>query len=276
VIAGDLAAAAPWIGRIFGPGPAAVLGEEPARRVVLLGAFAHAGEAVAAGTLAARLGSGPADTAVIVAALRARLAGRAVNLPVLAEADRAGLDAAVEALRGARYGVVLCDAATLDDLALDLVAGLVADLNRAGRFALLPFPGADDAAGAALVHAWTTGFMPPVGFRGGRVRHDAWEFSAARMIEHGEADLLVWISAMSPTPPAWTSVPTVALVAPGTRLSVTPEVVVTVAPPAAGAVVHDAFAASLVALAEPEPHPSLPTVAAVLAGVAAEIAGGVA
>ncbi len=65
---------------------------------------------------------------------------------------------------------------------------------------------------AAMASGWMTGLPLRVSYAGGRPAHDPWQHSARRMIESGEADALVWISAESGPPPDWvSSVPSIVL-----------------------------------------------------------------
>ena len=59
-----------------------------------------------------------------------------------------------------------------------------------------------------------TGFPLRTGFGRGVPEHDPWRFEASRLIDSGEADCAVWISAYGTRPPAWKrDLPLVALTA---------------------------------------------------------------
>ena len=128
------------------------------------------------------------------------IAGSAEQLPVMLGLLRAsvarrpvakavpGVTALGEALRAARYGVAVWSAAAIEPLAIEMLCGLVSDLNATTRFAGLPLPGADNVAGVVQAAAWCCGFPPRTGFARGVAEHDPWRFDATRMVELGEAD----------------------------------------------------------------------------------------
>jgi formylmethanofuran dehydrogenase subunit B len=144
----------------------------------------------------------------LIAALRARNAGRHV---ALAASDKGALDALAEGLQRARFGLVVYNPSLLDALAIEMLMGLVADLNRTTRFSTLSVGGSGNAETLMQTAGWMTGFPARTGFGRDYPEHDPWRFEARRLIESGEADALVWISG-EPSPPAWTSrVPVIAL-----------------------------------------------------------------
>ena len=69
------------------------------------------------------IGRSAEDLPVLLAALRARVAGRPVGKTRLAAK---ALDALAAALRGARFGVAVWSAAELDALTIEMLCGLVA------------------------------------------------------------------------------------------------------------------------------------------------------
>ena len=145
-----------------------------------------------------------------LAALRALTAGRAISLD---EAAAAPLRTLAAALSEARFGVAIWSAAALDTLAIEMLCGLIDDLNRKTRFAGLPLAPPNGAEGVTQATAWATGFPVRTGFAGSEPLHDPWRFDAQRLIASGEADAAIWISAFSATPPPWdNAVPTIALV----------------------------------------------------------------
>ena len=48
-----------------------------------------------------------------------------------------------------------------------------------------------------------TGFPLRTGFGRGVPEHDPWRFEASRLVDSGEADCAVWISAYGARPPTW-------------------------------------------------------------------------
>lgn len=273
LLLGDLSARAGWLADVFARDGA------PKRKVVGLGASAKAAAAIGGSGAPLSLdikGLGLRDTLL---ALKARVGGRPVDGTRLGRTGVRDLDKAAKALAAAQYGVVVWDAADLDGLAVEAAAGLVRDLNAGTRYAAVPFPGDDNAAGAVLACAWTTGFPPPLGFPGGIATHDPWRFDVDRMVASGEADAALWISALAPAAPAWPqSPPTVALVAAGTRFAAPPAVVIEVRRPdrTTDAVLHDARTNTLTPVAAPRGKAAAdaaPTVAAVIKAIHHRLSG---
>jgi formylmethanofuran dehydrogenase subunit B len=167
--------------------------------------------------------SGAAEEAGgLLGVLRALVARRpvAAHMP-----HHAQLATCAEALRGARYAVVVWSAETLDALAVEAACGLVEDLNASTRAAGLPWPAGGNAMGVARTVSWRCGFPMRVGFGAAAPSHDPWRFDAARLIAAGEADVAMWIDAIAGEAPRWPrSVPLVALVPPDTRFRVPPAV----------------------------------------------------
>jgi formylmethanofuran dehydrogenase subunit B len=144
----------------------------------------------------------------LIAALRASNAGRHV---ALAASDKNALDEVAEGLQRARFGLVVYNPSLLDALTIEMLMGLVADLNRTIRFSTLSVGGSGNAETLMQTSGWMTGFPARTGFGRKFPEHDPWRFEARRLIESGEADALVWISG-EPNLPAWTSrIPVIAL-----------------------------------------------------------------
>ncbi|MBN9509323.1 MAG: tungsten formylmethanofuran dehydrogenase [Alphaproteobacteria bacterium] len=211
-----------------------------------------------------------AAPAVRLGLLRALLAGRAV---AAAPAERAALAPAVAAFSAAQYAVVVWSAARLEALAVDMLAGLIADRNARARCAGLPLSAPGNAAGVAQALGWESGFPVRVGFRDGIARHDPHRYDAARLVDSGEADAALWIDAFGNAAPPWRRLlPTVALTA--APLPAAPDVAIGVGRPGVDhdAVLYAAATAGLAAMRAQAPS-AAPTVAAVLARISAAIAG---
>ena len=158
-----------------------------------------------------------AELGVRLGVLRAVLAGR--NVP----AD-AAVHALAESLRAAEFGVAVFSAGELDALALEMLAGLIADLNAKTRFFGLPMAAPGNAVGVVHALAATSGYPVRIGFARGEAEHDPWRFDAARMAVCGETDLVLWIGEVLPE---WAeSTRLIALVPEGVTLKPMPEVVV--------------------------------------------------
>ena len=87
-----------------------------------------------------------------------------------------------------------------DDLVVRAVVGLVRDINRESRAAMLHMGGDNGGTSAQLAAAWQTGFGIRTSFATGVPVQDWRRYAAHRLLDAGEADVLVWISSLSATP----------------------------------------------------------------------------
>jgi formylmethanofuran dehydrogenase subunit B len=126
-----------------------------------------------------------------LAALRARIKQRRIA------STPAGAEEMAEALRSAKFGVALWSAAELAPLAIEAIHGLVRDLNETTRFSTLAAPSPDNGLGVQTVCGWMTGFPLRTGFARGRPQHDPWRYDARRLVASGEADCVIWVSALA-------------------------------------------------------------------------------
>lgn len=204
--------------------------------------------------------------------VRACVAGKPVSC---APGLRRKLVPFAEALKNARFGVAVWSTASLDGLAIEMLHGLLRDLNEKTRFSGLPLDGSSNAAGVVQASGWMTGLPVRTSFGRGFPEHDTWRFDACRLIESGEADAALWISAYEAEAPAWKrNAPLIALVSPETKFVREPEVYVEVGRPGLD---HDAaeFGRETCAIiARPASNPSdAPSVAAVIGQIAAHLEG---
>jgi formylmethanofuran dehydrogenase subunit B len=214
------------------------------------------------------VGDNPLHLPVILPALRARCAGRPVANPPLALAT---IDLLVAELRKVRFGVAIWSAARHDGLIIEMLCGLVDDLNKRTRFSGLPLAPSDNAAAVQQVAGWMTGFPLRSGFGRGLPEHDPWRFEASRLIDSGEADCALWISAYGARPPAWKrNPPLVALTAKPDALGA--DVTIAVGRPGIDhdAVEHLAATATLSAVSANKPTTAM-SVASVLGRIRAAL-----
>ena len=137
---------------------------------------------------------------LILAALRARVGDRPVA-PALAKK----IDAIAETLRAARFGVAIWSGSSVDTLVVEALQGLLSDLNATTRFSGVPIGARSGAAGVTQLSGWMTGFPPRTSFGRGYPEHDPWRFEAKRLVESGETDAVLWISAYDGEAPPWKS-----------------------------------------------------------------------
>ncbi len=170
------------------------------------------------------------DLPALLAALRARLAGRAVAKTATSIRS---LEQLSRDLKASRFGVATWAVAHIDPLAIEMLCGLVDDLNATTRFSTLPLLPADNAVGALHACGWMTGLPMRTGFGRGHAHHDPWLFDSRRLIGGDETDCVIWISAYHAEAPSWPGAPpTVALTADGAAFRVPPRVHITVGVPA--------------------------------------------
>jgi formylmethanofuran dehydrogenase subunit B len=169
------------------------------------------------------------DLHATLAGLRARAAERPVNC---AKSTLRKLDEFAGVLKNARFGVAVWGSDGLDSLAIEMLHGLILDLNKTTRFSGLSLGAGANASGAVHTSGWMTGFPMRTSFGRGFPEHDTWRFDAARMIESGEADAALWISAYGTEAPPWKkNVPLVALATAQTVFAREPQVCIDVGCP---------------------------------------------
>jgi formylmethanofuran dehydrogenase subunit B len=202
--------------------------------------------------------------AEILSVLRTRLRKRPIALK---GAMARHLDQLALQLPLARFGVAIWSASAIHAMPIEMLNGIVRDLNDVTRFSSLPLCAPDNAAGVLTACGWMTGFPMSSGFGRGQVEHDPWRFSAARLDSSGEIDCTLWLSAYRPVPPNWpTQSPLIALTGAKAKFTRPPDVQIAVGCPG---VDHDgiAFSAASGGLQHYRAsHPSsVPSAAAVLA-----------
>lgn len=216
------------------------------------------------------VGSSPAELPTTLAVLRALCARR----PVAAQ-DAQALNALAAELAQTRFGVAVWSADALDHLTLEMLCGLVKDLNASTRFTGLPLAPPDNAAGVQQASGWLTGFPLRTGFSRGVAEHDPWRFDAVRLVESGEADCAMWISAYRATAPAWQrAVPLIALAPASSGLARSADVAFAVGRPGTDhdGIEQSAATGALTALNASAPADAIP-VAAVIDRIASALPG---
>jgi formylmethanofuran dehydrogenase subunit B len=153
------------------------------------------------------------DLAGLLSALRAHTADRRVGK---ASVPSKQLQQISTILKQSRFGAAIWSSAELDSLLIEMLCGLVSDLNVTTRFSGLPLAPADNAIGVLHVCSWMTGLPVRSRFGGRFSQHDPWLFDGHRLVASGEVDCVVWISAYRNEPPPWRrGPPTIALTAAG-------------------------------------------------------------
>jgi formylmethanofuran dehydrogenase subunit B len=175
------------------------------------------------------VGERPGDIPVILAALRARLADRPISKTRIAPSK---LENLAIALKAARFGVAVWSSEAIDAPTIEMLCGLINDLNTATRFSGLPLAPGDNAVGVTQTCAWMTGLPVRTGFTRAFPEHDPWLFDSHRLVADGEADCLFWISAYRAAAIPWrTTAPTIALTARDANFDKPPHVHISVGRP---------------------------------------------
>lgn len=205
-----------------------------------------------------------------IAALRAR-----VNARKITASNVAALEALATQLKAARFGVAVWSAAHLDALTIEMIHGLVRDLNKTTRFSTLALAPPDNGAGVLAVCGWMTGFPMRTGFGAGGPVHDPWRYESGRLAQTGECDCALWISAFGAPPPAWSgALDFIALSDKAPALPEAASVRFKVGRPGVDhpGVMHCAQTGSLIAIKARQPGHA-PSVAQALGAIAAHLGG---
>ncbi len=136
----------------------------------------------------------PGSAFEVLWALRALVQGKQVEARIEAESgvSLSVLTDLVERLKRCTYGALFYGEERPFDAAA--VRALVTALNAYTHFVALPLR-TGNAAGAANVQAWQTGYPAAVNFGRGYPRHNPGEFSAADLLARGEADAALLVGA---------------------------------------------------------------------------------
>src|SRR5262249_3292689 len=174
-----------------------------AKRTILRLCAGHGAKPIQGETV---VGRDPDQLPTVLAALRAQIVDRPAGKTGVAA--RAIADLAAR-LKAARFGVAAWSASGLDPLVIEMLCGLVADLNAHTRFTGFAIAPAANAVGVLQACGWMTGFPMRTGFGRGYPEHDPWRFDGARMVAAREADCVLWVSAYRATMPEWADGPPV-------------------------------------------------------------------
>jgi formylmethanofuran dehydrogenase subunit B len=233
------------------------------RRIFWLCPGAEQAKRALSAVSATTVGKEPRELPALAAALRARMAGRLTgNAPAASNT----LDEILTGLKASRFGVAIWQPETLDELTIEMICGLVNDLNATTRFSTLPLPSADNAIGVLQTCGWMTGMPIRTGFGRGFPEHDPWRFDGTRLVESGETDCVVWISAYRAHAPRWRDPPPIiALTGRDAGFRSPPRVHIEVGRPGIdhAAVVHQSLTGTLTAVDATHPSDAISTAEAI-------------
>jgi formylmethanofuran dehydrogenase subunit B len=176
-----------------------------------------------------------AELPQVAAALSALAGGARLQAESVGGIAVSDLQAVVDRLKAAQYSVVTWAAGMLDfdhaELTVQQLCKAVVALNKETRCAGLPLGGQNGDRTASQVAAWITGYPTRISYARGYPEYDPVHNDATRLLAHGEADVLCWVSSLSCTAPPVTSVPTVVIGRSGIGLEQEPEVYIPVGVP---------------------------------------------
>ncbi|MGH6945018.1 MAG: formylmethanofuran dehydrogenase subunit B [Geminicoccaceae bacterium] len=170
-----------------------------------------------------------------IGALRVLTAGGRLRAEQVAGIGIDRLRDLAKRLEGARYAVIAWAAGELPaphaDLLVGGIAALIRTLSAATRCVGLPLAGHDNTIGANQICSWQSGLPLRTSFASGAPDYDPHCHASARLLERGDADLLVWITSFSALPAPATDRPTIVLGRAGAAFEPAPEVFVPVGTP---------------------------------------------
>jgi formylmethanofuran dehydrogenase subunit B len=179
----------------------------------------------------------------VIAALRALFKGQSIDVNEVAGIPIATLQDLVDKLKAARYSVVTWAAGELDfphaELTVQNLCELIKDLNAETRCSGLPLGGREGDQTASQVSGWTTGYPSAISFAAGYPEYDPYLHNVERLLQDGEADVLIWVQAfnVAAVPPE-TAIPTIVIGRSGMTFVQEPDVFIPVGTPGIDHVGH--------------------------------------
>jgi formylmethanofuran dehydrogenase subunit B len=172
----------------------------------------------------------------IVGLLRGLIAGKPVDPHRLGESLGDALKILAEQLQAAQYSVIAWSAAEFDmpqaELAVLGLVELAKELNTHTRSTALPLAGSQGDITTNQVCTWQLGYPLRTRLQRGYPEHDPLLYRWQDLIERGESDLLLWISALSPdTLPPATGAPIMVLGHAGMKFATPPSLYIPIGVP---------------------------------------------
>jgi formylmethanofuran dehydrogenase subunit B len=214
-------------------------------------------------------------------AMRSLLAGLPPQAQVIADVPLAQWTDLLERLRNSRYGVIVWAAPDFDfphaELTVQTLSALIKDLNQTTRVCGVPLGGSDGDFTANGVLMWQTGLPIRSSFATGIPVYEPHLNSTQRLLDSGEADALLWVTAFNPNRvPPTTELPTIVLAPPGARFEREPDVFIAVGTPGVDHAGHYTRTDKVVALPLRKLRETgLPSVEVVVAAIEASLQDGV-
>lgn len=139
-------------------------------------------------------------------------------------------------MKAATYGVIVWEYGALNfphaELTIDNIRKIIAEMNKAQRFAGFSLGGNNGGVTAHNVGTWQTGYPLRVNFKSGYPAFDPEKHATKYMLDNNEADAMLWISSFDENiQPPTTKIPTVILGKPNLKLNFKPDVFIPVGTP---------------------------------------------
>ncbi len=189
------------------------------------------------------------------------------------------LRAVADRLQGARYGSIVWDLTSFEpeiaEHAVESIAAILRRLNVQTRSVGLPLGGSFNVLGAMQAALWQSGWPLRLSFADGTPRHEPWQHNGRRILAQGEADVLVWVSAIAGEPPPSPAESVIAIVSDATELPPGAAVEIRVGVPGVHHAGEAVRADTVIAMPLQAPRPSnLPSVADVARAILAKLEAG--
>lgn len=239
VIGCDLAAFSPrFFERYLWNKEAMFLEDTAQRKIVYIGEQLIANTSTSPnGTPAQHLMCNHADLPEVVAVLRALINNHSFTTETVAGIAISDLQTLAEQLKKANYGVVTWEVSQLHfsqaDLTVQTICEMIKDVNASGvRCAGLPLGGKEGDQTANQVCGWQTGYLARMRFSNGFPEYDPYLYDSERMLNDGEADVLLWVHAFNTqASPPKTTIPTIVIARSGMTFTQEPDVFIPIGTP---------------------------------------------
>ncbi len=184
------------------------------------------------------------DLPEVVAALRTLVKGNSLVIEQVGSIAIKDLQFIADQLKKASYGVITWAAGALDfphaELTVQTVCEIVKDVNESGnRCSGFPLGGKEGDQTANQVCGWQTGYPARMRFSSSFPEYDPFLYDSQKMLDNGEADVLVWVQAFnSSAVPPQVAVPAIVIGRSGMQFDKEPDVFIPVGTPGIDHVGH--------------------------------------
>lgn len=184
------------------------------------------------------------DLPEVMAVLRALVKGQKIVVEQVCGIALTDLHNVAEQLKAAKYGVVTWAAGALAfeqaELTVQMLSEMVKDINTMDtRCSGFPLGGKEGDQTANQVCGWTSAYPARARFSSGFPEYDPFLYDTHKMLENGEADVLVWVQAFnSSAVPPKSALPTIVVARSGMVFDKEPDVFIPVGTPGIDHVGH--------------------------------------